>query len=99
MAIFLDRLLISHAPILLHANNCADFLLIGGLAVADVVEVTWLRRDSYPLVPGTDPLISALFLPNTTSRIDIGEGWFHEILRLKDLASQTKDPIVEKEHL
>ena len=94
-----DRLRISHAPVLVHANNCADFLLIGGIAVADVIEVTWLRRDSYSLAPGMDPLISALFLPNTRSRIDIGDAWFHEILRRNDLASHSNDQIVEKEHL
>lgn len=93
----LDRLLASHSPMLLHANNCADFLIIGGVAVADVVEVTWLRRDSYSLMPGGDPVIPTLFLPNTTSRIDIGNGWFHEILRLKDHVSQANVQKVEKE--
>lgn len=83
----LDRLLVSHAPVLLHANNCADFLVVGGIAVADVIEVTWLRRDTYSLVPGLDPLIPPLFHPNTTSRIDIGNDWFFEILRLRSLAS------------
>lgn len=95
----LDRLLVSHSPVLLHANNCADFLLIGGVAVADVIEVTWLRRDSYSLVSGMDPLISTLFFPNTTSRIDIGDVWFDEILRFKSLASHANVQIVEKEHL
>lgn len=86
----LDRLLVSHSPVLLHANNCADFRVIGGVAVADVIEVTWLRRDSYSLVPGVDPLVHTLFLPNTTSRIDIGDDWFLEILRLQSLASNAR---------
>lgn len=95
----LDRLLVSHSPVLLHANNCADFLLIGGVAVADVIEVTWLRKNSYSLVPGMDPTAPMLFLPNTDSRIDIGGAWFDEILRLKSLTSHANAQIIEKEHL
>jgi hypothetical protein len=60
-----------HTPIHLHANNFAPFMIIEGVPVPDVVELTLLRNDRDRFVPSFDPIPGPLDTPNAPDRPDI----------------------------
>jgi glycosyltransferase involved in cell wall biosynthesis len=67
-----EKLTAHHVPVHLHANNFADVMLVQGVPIPDVLELSFLRRDlgSFPHL-STDPIPGGLDRPNHPYRPDI----------------------------
>lgn len=50
----LGRLFRSHAVYHVHANNWGDYQVVEGIPIPDVLEVSYIRRDRFPLLPSTE---------------------------------------------
>ncbi|HEY0737769.1 MAG TPA: DUF6065 family protein [Herpetosiphonaceae bacterium] len=75
---FLSKLTANHVLVHVHANNWRGTVNVGGIAVPEVFECTFIRKDCYPspLIPNQDPIPSALDRPNLATRPDIClRGW------------------------
>lgn len=72
----LGRLYRSHAVYHVHANNWGDFLPIANVPVADVLEISFVRRDRAKLVPSFEYFPSHLDMPCHPERPDIVLGSF-----------------------
>jgi hypothetical protein len=61
-----------HRPVHLHANNYAGVVLVEGIPIPSVVEISWLRRDldSFPNL-SNDPMPGPLDRPNHAGRPDL----------------------------
>ena len=71
----LERLLLTHTPVVLHANNQGTYRLIGDKIVPDVIEVTLLRKSSYNLQPGYNSGIQSLLQPNSKELPNLWIDW------------------------
>ena len=72
----LGRLLRSHAVYHVHANNWADFQIIAGVPVPDVLELSYVRRDRVTLRPSTEFFPTPFDVPCHPDRPDIVLGNF-----------------------
>ncbi|MBF0161690.1 MAG: hypothetical protein HQL88_05325 [Magnetococcales bacterium] len=54
----------NHVCVHFHANNYARAVLVHGIVLYQVVEVTFLRKDRSTFTPSTEPIPSALDYPN-----------------------------------
>jgi hypothetical protein len=72
----LGRLFRTHAVYHVHANNWADFQIIDGVPVPDVLEVSYVRRDRATLVPSTAFFPTPFDVPCHPDRPDIILGNF-----------------------
>ena len=60
-----------------HANNWGAFHIIQGVAVPDVVEISWLRKDLSKSIPMNAPnRVENLNSPNNPSSLDLGYNFF-----------------------
>lgn len=71
----LRKLVSSHAPVHLHANNGGKVRTLCGLQVPKLLEITYLRRDGQHFTDSEETFPGALDVPNVPSReeIPIGE--------------------------
>jgi hypothetical protein len=67
----LARLDQDFAVVHVHANNWSETGEIGGLRMADALELTWARRDLFPTIPSRTVYPTALDTPNCDFRPDI----------------------------
>ncbi len=75
---FLGKLTANHVLVHLHANNWRGTVNVGGIAVPEVFECTFIRKDCYPppLIPNQDSIPSAFDRPNLSTSPDIClSGW------------------------
>lgn len=72
----LGRLFHSHAVYHVHANNWAEFQIIEGVPVPDVLEVSYIRRDRAKLVPSMEFFPTPFDVPCHPDRPDIVLGSF-----------------------
>ncbi|PZU10039.1 FkbM family methyltransferase [Sphingomonas sp.] len=59
----LRKLSLNYAPVHVHANNFADFGVIAGVPVANVLEVSWANRAVYDLVDTDETFPGPLDMP------------------------------------
>jgi hypothetical protein len=59
-----DKLLRSHLPVHIHANNYGHVHLIDGLPIPDTFEVTYARKGDYEFMPNTRTFPTKLDKPN-----------------------------------
>ena len=71
----IERLLLTHTPVVLHANNQGTYRLIGDKIVPDVIEVTLLRKSSYDLHSGYNSDIQSLLQPNSKELPNLWIDW------------------------
>jgi hypothetical protein len=67
----LENLMETHACIHIHGNNCAPFIVIGGIAFPSVFEATFARRSDYTLIPSMAVFPTELDRPNNPSAPDL----------------------------
>ncbi len=72
----LGRLHRTHAVTHVHANNWADFQIMAGVPVPDVLEVSYVRRDRASLTPSTTFFPTPFDVPCHPDRPDIVLGNF-----------------------
>ena len=72
----LGKLFSTHIPYHVHANNWADFQIMEGVPVPDVLEVSYLRRDEHVFTPSTATFPTAFDIPCHPDRPDIMLGNF-----------------------
>ena len=66
----------SHHVIHVHANNFAPFVVVGGIPVPAVLELTLVRSDEGDFVPSTEIFPTALDMPCHSSEADLYLGRF-----------------------
>lgn len=68
----MEKMLVSHVPVHLHANNYAGVVLVEGVPMPSVIELSFLRRDldSFPC-RSNEPIPGPLDRPNHPGRADI----------------------------
>ncbi|MBF0181019.1 MAG: hypothetical protein HQM03_13435 [Magnetococcales bacterium] len=59
-----------HACVHLHANNCCNLIVVEGIPIPEVIEITFLRRDRSSFTPSSEPIPSPLDFPNRLDRPD-----------------------------
>ena len=65
-----DLITRNHECVHLHANNNGKILLVSGIVVPELLEVTFLRRDRSLFKPSREPIPSSLDAPNMKDRDD-----------------------------
>ena len=71
----LQKLLMNHELVYIHANNWGDYRILGGLPIPDVLELTYLRKDSYDFAEGTSEELSLLSSPCNPDKPDYVVWW------------------------
>ena len=71
----LQKLAVTHSPIVVHANNQGTHRLINGSFIPDVLEVTWVRNNSYTFQSGNSNNIRKLLVSNSPDLPDIWIDW------------------------
>jgi hypothetical protein len=71
----LQKLAVTHSPIVVHANNQGTHRLINGSFIPDVLEVTWVRTNSYTFQSGNNMDIRKLLVSNSPDLPDIWVDW------------------------
>lgn len=66
----------THAPVHVHGNNYGRFHIINGVPVPDVIELTYVSRDSYVLVPCNELFPGEFDNPNNPELPDLFLGAF-----------------------
>ncbi|MER2268920.1 class I SAM-dependent methyltransferase [Methylobacterium oxalidis] len=66
----------NHRVVHVHANNWAPFLILGGIPLPSVLELTLVRRDRGPLEPGDEVFPTELDMPNAPHLADLALGTF-----------------------
>ena len=66
----------THCAIHVHANNFADMFIVKGIPIADVIELTFIKRDGYSFVPCYQQFPEHLDAPNDPARVDLILGSF-----------------------
>jgi len=74
----LYQLLATHFPVVAHPNNIGGYQIIGNQLFPNVLETTWLRRNSYEFMKGIDSRVLDLQKPNDPEKSDI---WISLIYR------------------
>jgi hypothetical protein len=72
----LEKLAGIFAPVHIHANNYCDMVIIGGVPVPPVLEVTYVRREKFQTQKSIRTFPASLDLPNDPSRPDLHLGAF-----------------------
>jgi hypothetical protein len=75
LAVF-ERLLKYHQPVHIHANNWSSFLIIGGVPVPNVLEVTYIRRDGHEFSESHEIFPTSLDMPCNPMQAEIRLGNF-----------------------
>ena len=73
----LNNLLKTHSPVVMHPNNIGGYRLVGDSIFPNVLETTWLRRDSYDLVDGFDTDALNLERINDPEKSSIWVNWIY----------------------
>jgi hypothetical protein len=66
----------THAPVHIHGNNWGKFCIINGIPVPDVIEMTYVSRESYTILPSSELFPTALDTPNKSDVPDFFLGEF-----------------------
>jgi hypothetical protein len=74
----LNNLLKTHLPVVAHPNNIGGYCVIGNVVFPNVLETTWLRRDSYDLVEGIDIEVLAREKINDPEKSNIWVNWIYQ---------------------
>jgi FkbM family methyltransferase len=72
----LSRLRTHFDPVHVHANNHYGFQIVGGVAVPDLLEVTYIRKGIYQTKPSDRVFPTEIDQPNWTARPDLWLGSF-----------------------
>ena len=72
-----SQLLATHLPVVAHPNNIGGYQVIGNQLFPNVLETTWLRRNSYEFVKGTNSRVLDLQKPNDPEKSDIWISWIY----------------------
>jgi hypothetical protein len=72
----LSKLVASFAPVHVHGNNCSDLAIVGGIAVPQVLEVTFVRRADFSTVRSSKLFPTTLDVPNRLGYPDLHLGSF-----------------------
>ena len=68
----------THLPFHLHANNFGAYVIVGGVPVPDILEVSYLRRDSYDVADSAPAATGNLLdRPNDPNRPDYAPALLH----------------------
>jgi hypothetical protein len=67
----------THFPIIAHPNNIGGYRIIGSDIFPNVLETTWLRRDTYDLLQGFDFSILPYEKINDPNKSDIWVDWIY----------------------
>lgn len=73
----LNNLLKTHAPVVVHPNNIGGYCVIGSSVFPNVLETSWLRRDSYDLVEGIDSEVLTLEKINDPEKTSVWVNWIY----------------------
>ena len=73
----LSQLLATHFPVVAHPNNIGGYQIIGNQLFPNVLETTWLRRNSYEFMKGMDSRVLDLQKPNDPEKSDIWISWIY----------------------
>ena len=73
----LSQLLATHFPVVAHPNNIGGYQVIGNQLFPNVLETTWLRRNSYEFMKGMDSRVLDLQKPNDPEKSDIWISWIY----------------------
>jgi hypothetical protein len=73
----LSQLLATHFPVVAHPNNIGGYQIIGNQLFPNVLETTWLRRNSYEFMKGIDSRVLDLQKPNDPEKSDIWISWIY----------------------
>lgn len=71
----LQKLAFTHSPIVVHANNQGSHRFISGMFLPDVLEVTWVRTNSYTFHSEWNQDIRNLLSPNSPDLPSIWIDW------------------------
>jgi hypothetical protein len=64
----------THQPVHVHGNNCGQFVVIGGVPVPDICEVTFALRSRYRFAPDAGHCPTPLDAPNWPDFADLSFG-------------------------
>lgn len=67
----LEKLVKTHAPVHIHANNCSDVCFFGDAMLPDALEITYLRRSDFVFSENTRFFPTKLDMKNDTSKPEI----------------------------
>ena len=73
----LSQLLATHFPVVAHPNNIGGYQIIGNQLFPNVLETTWLRRNSYEFIKGMNSRVLDLQKPNDPEKSDIWISWIY----------------------
>jgi hypothetical protein len=73
----LSQLLATHFPVVAHPNNIGGYQIIGNQLFPNVLETTWLRRNSYEFIKGMSSRVLDLQKPNDPEKSDIWISWIY----------------------
>ena len=73
----LSQLLATHFPVVAHPNNIGGYQVIGNQLFPNVLETTWLRRNSYEFIKGMNSRVLDLQKPNDPEKSDIWISWIY----------------------
>lgn len=73
----LSQLLATHCPVVAHPNNIGGYQIIGNQLFPNVLETTWLRRNSYEFMQGMDSRVLDLQKPNDPEKSDPWISWIY----------------------
>ena len=73
----LSQLLATHFPVVAHPNNIGGYQIIGNQLFPNVLETTWLRRNSYEFMKGMDSSVLDLQKPNDPEKSDLWISWIY----------------------
>jgi len=72
-----SQLLSTHLPVVAHPNNIGGYQVIGNQLFPNVLETTWLRRNSYEFMKGINSRVLDLQKPNDPEKSDIWISWIY----------------------
>jgi hypothetical protein len=73
----LNNLLKTHLPVVIHPNNIGGYSVIGTSVFPNVLETTWLRRNSYDLAEGIDSEVLTLEKSNDPEKVSLWVNWIY----------------------
>jgi hypothetical protein len=73
--IIIEKIALTHTPIVVHPNNNSTCKLVGDFLIPDVIEVTWVRKNSYNIAKGSAPEVAGLLSPNSSDLPDVWFDW------------------------
>ena len=71
----IEKIALTHTPIVVHPNNNGTCKLVGDFLIPDVIEVTWVRKNSYNIAKGIAPEVAGLLSPNSSDLPDVWVDW------------------------